>query len=380
MAHDDEATVRELLRPHDPAPDGAAGRPVVAFERLDRPERRIRRGFPARPLIGLGLAISLTAVLLMAGSGDEPPGSFGIERSVAVRSAAEAGTPARPTLVSAAEKVSPAGSGPVAYSRIVRGSLDTVGGDEPYSFWQPQEVSTWIGPDGRVLVRSVRGEAWFAGRRDRERAGNGGAVPDAGETDRVELPAGTPSVFGDLPLDPGPLERRMREDTGGGTDVDYRIFKRIQELLLDPGLTPAQTAALYRVASRLPGATLTGEVTDQLRRPGVSIGLDTEDRTKRTELILDPRTGALLQSREVLLVAAPFVDAEPPTVLSFDVIVARGRVSRIGEAPSSRRSARAGRRPAGPSAAARSASPPGRARLRTRTPAAPAGPGGRPAA
>jgi hypothetical protein len=340
MVHDDEATVRELLGPHDPVARAPEARVPLALDRLELSARPRRRRLRLRPRLAIGGLAAAAAVVLVVAAGLRGEGprdsTFGLQRSVELLAAAEAGTTAGPALVSAAEALAPAsgaGDGPVAYSRILSGSLATVGGDEPYSFWQPEEVSSWVGPDGRGLIRRIRGEALFPGRRDRERAGNGGAVPDAGSRDSLTLPRGTPSTFGDLPLDPDRLARRLRENAGADGDAGYRIFKTIQEMLLEPDLTPAATASLYRVAARLPGVSLTGEVRDQLGRRGVAIGLDTADRRKRTELILDRRTGRLLQSRELLLVAAPFVDATPPTSLSFDVVVVSARVGRVGEEP-----------------------------------------------
>ncbi|MEU7364275.1 CU044_5270 family protein [Streptomyces hygroscopicus] len=67
---------------------------------------------------------------------------------------------------------------------------------------------------------------------------------------------------------------------------------------------PAVRAAAYRVIAGLPGIRSLGEVTDPLGREGVGFALPASDRpgygTGRSELIVDPATGALLADREVL--------------------------------------------------------------------------------
>ena len=69
-------------------------------------------------------------------------------------------------------------------------------------------------------------------------------------------------------------------------------------------MKPAVRAAAYRVIAGLPGIRSLGEVTDPLGREGVGFALPASDRpgygTGRSELIVDPATGALLADREVL--------------------------------------------------------------------------------
>ncbi|MGV9851139.1 hypothetical protein ACWDWU_20575 [Streptomyces sp. NPDC003442] len=67
---------------------------------------------------------------------------------------------------------------------------------------------------------------------------------------------------------------------------------------------PAVRAAAYRVIADLPGIRSLGEVTDPLGRAGAGFALPATARpdygTARSELIVDPATGALLSDQEVL--------------------------------------------------------------------------------
>ncbi|MGY0062018.1 CU044_5270 family protein [Streptomyces sp. LZ34] len=74
--------------------------------------------------------------------------------------------------------------------------------------------------------------------------------------------------------------------------------------LIDLPVRPEVRAAAYRVIADLPGIRSLGEVTDPLGRKGVGFALPATDRPDygeaRSELIVDPATGALLSDQETL--------------------------------------------------------------------------------
>jgi hypothetical protein len=99
---------------------------------------------------------------------------------------------------------------------------------------------------------------------------------------------------------------------------------------------PSAHRALLRALAQVPGLTVTGHVTDQLGRSGVALGIDSSYAGHKTryEMILDPTTGLLLEYQSLLLEPAPFVAADPPTQLSFEIVATRVGGVPIGETPS----------------------------------------------
>ncbi|MEV6132038.1 CU044_5270 family protein [Streptomyces violaceusniger] len=112
----------------------------------------------------------------------------------------------------------------------------------------------------------------------------------------------------ELPGDSAKLQEVLsdlyRED--GGSEVRGRtewMWRQAAGLIGLPVKAEVRAAA-YRVIAGLPGIRALGEVTDPLGREGVGFALPASDRpgygTGRSELIVDPATGALLSEQEVL--------------------------------------------------------------------------------
>ncbi|MER7795258.1 CU044_5270 family protein [Streptomyces sp. NPDC097640] len=100
------------------------------------------------------------------------------------------------------------------------------------------------------------------------------------------------------------LEGLYEEDRG--SEISGRtewMWRQAAELITLP-VRPEVRAAAYRVIAGLPGIRSLGEVTDPLGRKGVGFALPATERpdngTARSELIVDPATGALLSDQEVL--------------------------------------------------------------------------------
>jgi hypothetical protein len=75
-----------------------------------------------------------------------------------------------------------------------------------------------------------------------------------------------------LPSDPDALYSRLERAAGGsGSGLYEQMFTLIGDALRETASSPRQRAALYEVASRLPGIHLIGEVTDPVGRRGLAV-------------------------------------------------------------------------------------------------------------
>ncbi|MFD8865624.1 CU044_5270 family protein [Streptomyces sp. NPDC059590] len=100
------------------------------------------------------------------------------------------------------------------------------------------------------------------------------------------------------------LEGLYEEDRGSEISGRTEWMWRQAAGLITLPVRPEVRAAAYRVIAGLPGIRSLGEVTDPLGRKGVGFALPATERpdygTARSELIVDPATGALLSDQEVL--------------------------------------------------------------------------------
>ena len=69
-------------------------------------------------------------------------------------------------------------------------------------------------------------------------------------------------------------------------------------MLRETYASPELRAALFQIASGLPGVELIGDVTDEEGRPGVAVGYPSDGL--RHDLIFDPNTSVLLGERTVV--------------------------------------------------------------------------------
>ncbi|KAK1179028.1 CU044_5270 family protein [Streptomyces sp. NBS 14/10] len=100
------------------------------------------------------------------------------------------------------------------------------------------------------------------------------------------------------------LEGLYEEDRGSEISGRTEWMWRQAAGLIGLPVRPEVRAAAYRVIADLPGIRSLGEVTDPLGREGVGFALPATERpdygTARSELIVDPATGALLSDQQVL--------------------------------------------------------------------------------
>lgn len=117
----------------------------------------------------------------------------------------------------------------------------------------------------------------------------------------------TPAWLATLPRNPGQLLALLRKaiPTGekGGVPLEASsyVFSRIADVL-STGLVPADLrAALYQVASRLPGITLVDSTANLDGRHGVAIGHASPNTLTRRDIIFDSAGGQFIGERDVLL-------------------------------------------------------------------------------
>ena len=211
----------------------------------------------------------------------------------------------------------------------------------------------WVSPDGSGRIVETRGQPQFLSPADHAGWVEAGS-PDlrAGKTSDEVFRAqgspepGTPVVAGSpedylpyrdlsgLPTDPDALKQLIEErKIEGGPPGDAETFTIIGDLLRETYTTPALRAALYQIASELPGVELVGQVKDPAGRDGIAVAY-AEPQGFRHELIFDPQTSALLAERDVLTdPKTADLNAAPGTVIGYATYLASGVVDSTSGKP-----------------------------------------------
>jgi hypothetical protein len=211
--------------------------------------------------------------------------------------------------------------------------------DWAFSVLVPHIREIWIAPDGsgRLLVKS--GEPRFLGPRDEEtwEAAGRPELDRPGMSDESFGPGGLSYTnFSEYSTDPNELYDLIRKKSEGhGPSTDAEMLVLVGDLLRETVAPPDLRAALFRVAARIPGVELVGEVTDPAGRPGIAVARTSDDAgfLERNELVFDPDTSELLAEREVLLERVDWIDADPGTVIGYAVYLNSGVVDSTSERP-----------------------------------------------
>ena len=194
-----------------------------------------------------------------------------------------------------------AAPGQFVYTKSEWLSLDTyVGTGTSYSALIPWSRESWVGPTGGRMHQTP-GRPRFVSERDRKAWIAGGRPeftgPAAGEP--VTLPPARPL---DLPTDPDALYAQLSAQTVSyGKRQDAEMFVLVGDALRETNASPAQRAALYAVAARIPGVDLLGDVTDAAGRRGIAVAKDDDVNHVRSTLVFDPQTSVLLAEEESVL-------------------------------------------------------------------------------
>lgn len=211
--------------------------------------------------------------------------------------------------------------------------------DWAFSVLVPHIREIWIAPDGsgRLLVKS--GEPRFLGPRD-EATWEAAGRPELGRpgtSDESFGPGGLSYTdFSKYSTDPDELYDQIHKKAEAyGPSTDAEMLVLVGDLLRETVAPPDLRAALFRVAARIPGVELVGEVTDPAGRNGTAVARTSDDAgfLERNELVFDPDTSELLAERQVLLEPVDWLDAEPGTVIGYAVYLNSGVVDSTSERP-----------------------------------------------
>jgi hypothetical protein len=175
---------------------------------------------------------------------------------------------------------------------------------EGFSVLMPGTREAWIRPDGAGRLLETTGTPVFLSEQDRAVWIASGS-PDLGgnRTTDETYSAGQRGLYymdlSNLPTDPVSLKSLIEErKVEGGPPGDAETFTIIGDMLRETYAPPELRAALFQIASELPGVELVGNVKDEQGRDGVAVGYTTGGL--RQELIFDPNTSALLGERTVV--------------------------------------------------------------------------------
>jgi hypothetical protein len=165
----------------------------------------------------------------------------------------------------------------------------------------PEHRQIWIRADGAGRLLETFGPPTFPTPADRARCARMHATPTAGTSDSwfaprcLELGLASrlrPGTF----ENPSTLLAEMRR-IDGGPRTAAEDFVHVGDFLRESDASPALRAAIYRAAATIPGVRLLGTTADHLGRRGIGIAFPA--RGYLSELILDPRTSALLGEQTV---------------------------------------------------------------------------------
>src|SRR5690349_16553970 len=218
------------------------------------------------------------------------------------------------------------------YTRSRSEWLTIVGGTPGYAAMIPNQRENWMALDGTGWMKTRNGKETWLSDRDRERWIAGGRIRLAPESDEGAIgvddqggpaPMTTPS----LPSDPEKLLEALRR--GKTPDQSFEAFRGA---LQESYATPAQRAALYEVADRIPGVTRDPGAQDHDGRPGTGFTFDDTDNKMRTQVVIDPQTHALLGVTATTL-PGYWDDYKPGTVIGWTVIDRVEVVDHVREQP-----------------------------------------------
>ncbi len=223
----------------------------------------------------------------------------------------------------------PVGRGRVLYVKSVDAYMASWT-ERDFSVRVPHVREIWLGPDGGLL-RTTSGKPEFLSERDRLNwiAAGRPNLREGGGT--VALEKQPPS---DLPADPDALFARLEDEARGHSKGTYvEMFTLLGDAFRETNLNPAQRAALYEVAARLPGVELVGRVRDSVSRSGVAVAMDEKNDGIRHTLVIEPETGTLLAEEQATLAKNVF-RYPARTVIGRSTYLDTRMVGAVGARPS----------------------------------------------
>jgi hypothetical protein len=266
---------------------------VVALAgRARRPRGRRAWLVPAGSLAAAGAAAAIVFLGFGSGSGEVASAATVLREAAAVARV-------QPPAVSLRR-------GQFLYVKSVNAYLATskYSEDLVFTVLATHEREIWIGPDGG-RVRETSGEPVFLSEADREKWISADR-PELREPPWESPIEALPPL--DLPTDPDAVYERLEQEArdvqdakGHGVGLYDVMFTLVGDSLRETNATPAQRAALYEVAARIPGVELVGRVTDRVGRAGMAVAFSNAEVGVRHMLIFDPETAILLGEEQITL-------------------------------------------------------------------------------
>jgi hypothetical protein len=291
--------VRELFP--ESVVDGAARNRVRGAVAARAYDRRRRRGRLYVPAAGLAAAAAVaTAVLLVTGTSATP--NAAAARLLRQAAAAVRQEPGLGTL----------GPDQFLYTSSTNEYLDTYALQSgSFAVMLPNTREVWLRRDGTGWLHEVTRAPRFLTDRDRQAWIDAGRPSlGIGTTDTVlrNSDGPTPPMASlDLPTDPDVLYAKLHHDAAGFGDRTYaEMFVMIGDDLRENYTTPAQRAALFEVAARLPGIQIVQGARDAAGRLADAVAIYDASHHERTALLFDPQTRALLGEQDVVLAGNEF--------------------------------------------------------------------------
>jgi hypothetical protein len=325
-----EGTLMKAVRAADDGPAATESPAGVGPEPAAR-----RRGVRRRWVVATGVAaaIAAAAFIVPALLNDSPVGG--------VQSAAAEALSKVATVAADQQSTAPV-AGQFVYTRTRAVWESSTYGAGPkhnlnFSVLMPVTRQAWIGLDGSGRLLETDGTPTFLTPQDRA-AWVAAGRPDLGVGKTSDEAYGKGGLsyldLSKLPTDVAQLRTMIVErKIEGGPAGDAETFAIIGDLLRETYAPPALRAALYQIASELPGVELIGTVKDEAGRTGTAVGYPTGNGY-RNELVFDPTTAALLGEKSVVVDSAKVKPHLPNgTIMSWAVYLSSGVVDSTTQTP-----------------------------------------------
>jgi hypothetical protein len=206
--------------------------------------------------------------------------------------------------------------------------------NQKFAVLVPKTREFWVAPDGSGRIRETASGPVFLGERDWSNwQASGSPSPSSTINEDFEPGGLSYQEFSRFPTDPNALATviRSQADIQSGPPVNVEMFIIVGDLLREPGAPPEVRSALYKVAGKIDGVELVGNITDRIGRQGVAVAITSNysGAKQRLILIFDPTTAKLLGEEKVLLEHTDWIDAKPPVVIGYTTYLESGIVTKL---------------------------------------------------
>ena len=302
-----------------------AGPPRIEVDDAWRTGRRRTRFATITSAVAVATAISAGLLTVLPGARDAHEHTIRTVAYVLDRAARTAGRSGQPL---------PHSGQYIAVTSLARSMTEEMSGS--------QAARAWLTLERRKIWWSVSnrkpGLGWYdAVRNDRLPWSGPGATTPLGVS-WLPIPAQgcadappvrfTYQFLTTLPTEPAKLRAWIYSHKDGGQSADDQAWTDISDLLGTMLTPPRLTAALFRVAATIPGATVVPHVTDAAGRSGVAVARVIQGATQNDELIFNTSTYRLLGGRTELNVSEPGL-GPPGTVIQAWALLHKTVVSHL---------------------------------------------------